>query len=89
MERRKEDPVIIAIHERLDKLEDISATLARIEDWIATVTKVTRLLEIVGCFIEKWSIRFLKIGAVLGMVWASFKIGITDIKDFIRWILFK
>lgn len=75
MEHRKEDPIIVDIHTRLNKLEDISSDLAEIKEWIATVIKVTRGLEVIGCFTARWAVLFGKIGAGAAIGWAAFKYG--------------
>lgn len=78
MERRKEDPVIVAIHERLDKLEDISSDIAEIKEWIATVVKVTRMLEVIGCFCSRWAKIWLQVGAAVAITVATIKYGVVE-----------
>ena len=87
--RRKDDPVIIVIeekidliHGRLDKLESISETLNRIEEWISTVVKVTRMLEVFGDFITRWGVRFGKLAAATAAVWLCLKGCISDVRGF-------
>ena len=53
--QRETDIKIVAIHDRLDKLETIADDLREIKEWIDTVMIVTRFLEMAGCFISKWT----------------------------------
>lgn len=89
MERRKEDPVIVSIHDRLDRLEDISDDLREIKEWIATVVKVTRMFEIAGNFAAKWAILFGKIAAGTAIGWAAFKYGAESTFSKLREFLIK
>lgn len=87
MQQRKDDAVIAEvnmkidkIHERLDNLESISETLHRIEEWISTVVKVTRILEVIGDFITRWGVRFGKLAAATAAVWLCIKGCAADVK---------
>ena len=82
--QRETDEKIAGIHDRLDKLEDISSDIATIKEWMETCTKVFRGMEILGCFIGKWAVRFGKIGAGIAIGWASFKYGMQGVWDVIR-----
>ncbi len=84
MERRKEDPVIVAIHSRLDKLEDISGDLREIKEWIATVVKVTRGLEVVGCFMSRMVVVCVKVTAGVAILWAAVKFGMAEALAWVR-----
>lgn len=84
MERRKEDPVIVAIHVRLDRLEDISADLSEIKEWIGTVVKVTRMLELTGNFLTRWAVLWLKLTGAIGFVWITFKYGLVETGIWVR-----
>jgi len=75
LQRRKNDPVTTAIHMRLDALEELSNDMKEIKEWIATVVKVTRALEIIGGFITKWTLGMAKVSIACGVVWASIKLG--------------
>lgn len=89
MHQRKDDAVIAEvnhkidkIHERLNNLESISDTLHRIEEWISTVVKVTRMLEIIGDFITRWGVRFGKLAAATAAVWLCIKGCASDLRGF-------
>jgi len=91
LKRRKNDPVTTAIHARLDTLEeiatgmkDIRAWAAEIREWISTVTKVTRGMEVLVEFLAKWSGRAIKIAAAIGAVWASIRLSAQDVLDFLK-----
>ncbi len=89
MERRKVSPEIVAIHERLDKLEDISSDIQEIKEWIATVVKVTRGLEVIGCFMSRWAMVWLKITAAIAFTWAYVKYGVIEGGQWLRGFLGK
>lgn len=83
-ERRKDDPVIVAIHDRLTTLESLSADMKEIKEWIATVVRMTLIIETVSDFIMKWIWRFVKFFAAVGSVWAIFKLGTTEALSYLR-----
>lgn len=87
MERRATSPEITAIHDRLDKLEEISDDMKEIKEWIATVVKVTRFFEVAGCFLGRWAVIWLKFTAAIGFTWAAFKLGMGDILIWLRGLL--
>ncbi len=87
MERRKKnpaDPVIVAIHERLDKLEEIQASMHRIEEWIASVVRMNMIIEAFGDFIMRWSRRLIWIGGACVTAWVTLKFGVLEGLSFVR-----
>lgn len=80
--QRDTDNKIAAIHDRLDTLESLSHDMREIKEWIATVVKVTRLFEIMGCFMTKWAVRLGKIIVAIAAVWAFIRHGIDELKVF-------
>lgn len=85
----EESPVITKIHERLDKLEELSADMKEIKEWIATVVRMTLLMEIVGDFLTKWAWRMGKLLVGFGVVWAALRLGLNDLKEFLLRYPFK
>lgn len=70
--------MISSIHDRLDKLEEISSDMKEIKEWIATVVKVTHMFEVAGCFMAKWSAIWLKIGGAIVVTYAAIKYGFVE-----------
>ena len=84
-QQRKDDAVIEVIngkiddiHLRLDKIEDLSNDFKEIKEWIATVVKVTQLLEILGCFMAKWAASLGLFAGAVASIYISIKTGIKD-----------
>ena len=80
-EQRKEDPIIVAIHARLDVLEGLAPAFIKFEKWVDTVTAFTALMDKVICFFGKWAMRFIRISIVISLGWAMLKGNVKDIKD--------
>ena len=88
-QRRKEDPIIVDIYARLDKLEAVYEMMQRIEEWMASVTKVFHGVEIIGCFCGKWATRFIKVGVALAAAWAAVRLTAHEAFDFLRGLMSK
>ena len=84
MERRRDDPVINAIHKRLDKLEEMQASLHRIEEWIATVVRMNMIIEVVGDFLMRWAKRVMWVGGGVVAIGAAFKYGTLEFFNYAR-----
>lgn len=87
MQQRQNDTVIAEvnqkidkIHGRLDNLESISESLHRIEEWISTVVKVTRIMEVIAEFVTRWAVRLGKLAAATAAVWLCIKGCAADVK---------
>ncbi len=79
--------MIAAIHKRLDALEEISSDMKEIKEWIATVVRMTLIIERVGDFMIKWAWRFVKFFSAVGAVWAMMKLGTVEVFNWIRsWV---
>lgn len=87
MHRRKDDPIIDGIHNRLDTLEDLAADIREIKSWIDTVVKMTKVMEWLVTTGSKVAWACMKITLFFGVLWASLKISTTEFLDAARSLL--
>jgi hypothetical protein len=84
LDRRKDDPIIVEIHSRLDRMEGIEQKAQVILNWIETMGHVTAAVERLGVFLTKWSVRFTKIAAAGTLLWALRNYTLHEIWTVIR-----
>lgn len=81
------DPVIDAIHDRLDTLEELAEDIRQIKEWIATVVKVMKAMEFFGHTFSRIAVVIAKISFGCSLIWLSIQMGIHDLTTFVMNLL--